>query len=450
MVKSPGPEIGRQRPESGAKTRQEQRNTGQMIRFVAGFVVGAVFCGMVLGALAILNPLERPDAPSAAPAQIGAPEGSAAVPEPQPVSAPAPAATASQQTAADPESSPEPVVAVEAEPAPDAAPAPAAGEAGPDVFTGPQTGGGAALTAPGFGGEQSANIASGGSDRPIRMAAAPQQVTAGSTETGARPAVNTESAAMPEIGGSELEEPDRPLGPPPPLQAGAALVDNAAAFAGDATRPLMSIILIDTGAHSDLRPRLTALTAPITFGVEAGIRDAGAVAADYRDAGFEVTAVLPGAGRLGLIEGLAEDQVAPLLARVLDQIPVAATVMGPVEGPLPGDRRMANALLDSLTVTGHGLLTYRGNGLNNLPIIASEKGVPAALVYRVIDDQPGAANIGLALERAVLDASRSGHVIVVGRVQEETVTALFSWLPGSGAREVTIAPASAVLRNTGN
>src|SRR6056297_3465168 len=109
MVKSPGPEIGRQRPESGAKTRQERRDTGQMIRFVAGFVVGAVFCGMVLGALAILNPLERPDAPPAAPAQIGAPEGSAAVPEPQPVSAPAPAATASQQTAADPEPSPEPV-----------------------------------------------------------------------------------------------------------------------------------------------------------------------------------------------------------------------------------------------------------------------------------------------------------------------------------------------------
>ena len=227
----------------------------------------------------------------------------------------------------------------------------------------------------------------------------------------------------------------------------AALADNAAVFSGDAGRPLMAIILIDTGENPELRAGLIALTAPITFGVQADIRNAEEISREYRSPGFEVTAVLPGSGRLGMAEDMPEDQGEPLLARVFDRIPVAATVLAPVDDPLPQNRRMTDAMLDALAVTGHGLLTHRGNGLNNVPISAGERGVQSGLVYRVIDDEPSPANISLALERAVLDASRSGHVIVMGRVREETVNTLFSWLLGSGAREVTIAPASAVLRN---
>lgn len=514
-----------------------------MVKFLVGLVFGVAFCGAVLAALAVMNPLERDGRPAApaetrapdeaesrvqpaagaapvsepAPQQMAEPDSggtaqpedeAAAMPEAQPApeSAPETATAAALQAAPEPapqpESQPDVAMASESAPAeampaaqdtPPAAPdtalaaedtaapapqvgdeavvassggpeapqatgdmasmpaggsgAPVPGDAGPMALTGGPEFDGMSLGSPAVGGD-SATVSATVSDRPVRMAAAPQQVTADGVDTGARPSVNTESAAMPEIGGSELEEEDLPLGPAPDLQAGAALADNAAGFSGDSSRPLMSIILIDTGENPDLRAGLTALTAPITFGVEADIRDAEEVATGYRNAGFEVTAVLPASGRLGLVPDLPEEEVEPLLARVFQRVPVAATVMDPIGGPLPKDRRIANAVLEALSVTGHGLLTHRGNGLNNVPIIASEQGVPSELVYRVIDEESGQANINLALERAVLDASRSGHVIVVGRVRQETVTTLFSWLLGSGAREVTIAPASAVLRST--
>ena len=103
-------------------------------------------------------------------------------------------------------------------------------------------------------------------------------------------------------------------------------------------------------------------------------------------------------------------------------------------------------MIEAAKVTGHGVLTYRGTGLNNVPALAAEQGVASDLVYRVIDEQDGANNIALSLERAVLDASRGGHVIVVGRVKQDTVSTLFSWLLGSGAKAVTIAPVSTILR----
>ncbi len=463
-----------------------------MVRFIVGLVFGVAFCGTVLWALAVLNPLER-TGQSAPPVQVEQRDEAAAQGQPEPVPEPEPAPEAApetidvpatgssddqqgaapqpsgeqatQTTDAAPEMAPSDPVdagaaaedasqAVAQVPTP-AAPqvggetAPMVGESGPAAFTGgPDIGGGIELSAPAIGGGEGANVGTSAGDRPIRTAAAPQQVTAGSTDTGATPAVDTESTGTPEIGGSELEKDETPTGPAPELQAGTAMADNAAVFSGDRGRPLMSIILIDNGEFPDLRPGLTGLTAPITFGVNAAISDPQKVARDYRGAGFEIAAVLPGSGRLGLVADLPEEEVAPMLARVLDRVPVAATVIDPIGGPLAKDRGIANAVLDALAVTGHGLLTHRGNGLNNVPIIAGEKGVPSELVYRVIDAEPGAANISLELERAVLDASRSGHVIVVGRVRQETVTTLFSWLLGSGAREVTIAPASAVLRDS--
>ncbi|MEM7615764.1 MAG: divergent polysaccharide deacetylase family protein, partial [Pseudomonadota bacterium] len=184
-------------------------------------------------------------------------------------------------------------------------------------------------------------------------------------------------------------------------------------------------------------------------GVTANIDSVGEVSSQYRQNGFEIVAVMPDVGPLAVNRETDLDDIEVLMAGILNSVPGSTTILDPIDSPLPQNRRMAGAVLEALKQTGHGLLTHRGNGLNNVPIIADQEGVPSELIYRVIDEVPGSANIALALERAVLDASRGGSVIVVGHVRQETVTTILSWLLGSGAREVTIAPVSAILQTRG-
>lgn len=417
-----------------------------MFRFLFGLVFGGAIVAIAGGVAAVMNPL--PEGPLSQQAAV-APATDAA---PAPMTDTAPAttpATAAPEPA--PATAPEPALAVATpEPAPEPAPAPAAAPAtitlpGSDVtLTAPGGADGGSLGAPVIA-ESSGGAGLGGAtdSAPVRSASLPQQVTLGETSAAA-PSVNTESTGTPEIGGAELDRVVTEL-PQATLVEGTAIATHAAPFTGDLTQSLMSIILIDEGDAPDLRAGLITLTAPITFGVTAGIENATAVSGDYRQNGFEVVLALPSDGAYGLNGATEIDAVENLIANAVNEIPVATAVIDPIGSPLPQNRRLTGAVLDALKVTGHGLLTYRGGGLNNVPLIADEVGVPSEIVFRVIDEEPGSANIALSLERAVLDASRGGSVIVVGRLRGETVTTLVSWLLGSGAREVSIAPVSTVL-----
>ncbi len=452
-----------------------------MGRFLAGLVLGFLTSGIVLSVLSIVFPF----APSQSEASVG--ETAAVAPQPAP-SAPAPAVTAPIPDPA-PDAAPDPApvtvptitpqpeagsVAPQPQPQPQPQPdqgsteivvatptAPATSDA-PSVGGGPSIslGGGdslsspsaPALGSPGLGAEGSGGISAGAGDSsPLRVASAPQQVSVG-TVSAAAPTVNTETVAVPTIGGAELEaEPEPSDGEfvilnESPLVPGQALISNSADFNGDVSRPLMSIILIDEGADKALRAGLVSLTSPITFGVAANYPGATDAALQYRNNGYEVVAVLPAAGPQALNADTAAQDLSALISGTLDKVPVASTLLEPVGGPIPRNRDLLDAAVEVLQVTGHGLLTHRGNGLNNVPQIAAEAEVVSDLVYRVIDADTGAANVALALERAALDASRNGSVIVVGHVRPETVTTLFSWLLGSGSKSVTIAPVSTVLR----
>ncbi|NNU80693.1 divergent polysaccharide deacetylase family protein [Halovulum dunhuangense] len=391
-----------------------------MIRYLFGVVLGMAAVGAVLAAVAVLVPSENGPIAAMRDAGEAAPEaGPEAAPRPEPEPAPA----------SEPEPAPTPEPAV---------PEPAAPEAGPEAAA-PPIPEGPSLGTPAPGGDSGA-LGPSDDAAPSRIASAPQpapQMAAPGAE--AAPSVNVESAAVPQVGtisddaAAELIEGD-------------ALAQNAVAFEAVGSQTLMAVILIDEGADSLLRGLVSSLGVPVTMGVTADIQNAGSVASAYRDAGVEVVAVLPSQGALGVTEGMSPAAVEPLLAEVFQRVPLATAVMDPINGPMPRDRDLTDAVLEALTVTGHGLLTHRGTGLNNVPLIADEAGVYSDVVYRVIDDNPGAANIALELGRGVLDASRGGSVIVVGRLRPETMDAIAAWTGSNEARSVTLAPVSAVLR----
>lgn len=329
--------------------------------------------------------------------------------------------------------------------------APSESTGGP-VGSGPLTiGSGLQLGAPDVsGGSGGATLGTTTDSSPTRPSLGSTQVAIATPALSSGPSVDTASTDKPTVtdigNGDNAEESDslyRTL-VAKPLVAGNALKQNAVEFKGSKDKPLMAIILQDDGAAENLRRGLLTLSAPITFGVTANLDSAENIGKNYASKGYEVVAVLPGSNQV-VQRGMSEIEVQELLSGVFDAVPMATTLVDRIGGDLPRDPGLVKASLATLSITGHGLLTHRGSGLNNVPQQAGANGISSDLVFRIIDEAPDPAAIRQALDRAVLEASKSGKVIVIGRVQPDTVTTLFSWLLSPSASSVSIAPVSQVL-----
>jgi polysaccharide deacetylase 2 family uncharacterized protein YibQ len=107
---------------------------------------------------------------------------------------------------------------------------------------------------------------------------------------------------------------------------------------------------------------------------------------------------------------------------------------------------LADQVIAYLSDSGHGLLTYE-IGLNATNRKALRAGVPAATVFRPLDDdKERAIVIGRYLDRAAFRARNDGYVVMAGHSYPETVKALFAWAMEDEARSVVMAPVSAVMR----
>ncbi|MHA3913342.1 divergent polysaccharide deacetylase family protein [Halovulum sp. GXIMD14793] len=413
--------------------------------FIRGLFTGLVLCGIAFSAAAIVFPrqgdttveiLERPE--QDAPAQGSSTQGqSGALTPATPQSAPTITPPQQQSTGLQ-----------------IAAPSVSGGGQGSDST--PSIGGGLSLSAPNVAdGSGAGNLGANADSAPTRRTNDGSTKVAIAEPVTSRPTVDTASTAAPEVGGvdsaaaiSDSDKPALTKLSAKPLVAGKALTDNAIPFNGDSDRPLMAIILQDSGVPDELRRGLLTLSAPITFGVTANLDNASGISANYAQKGFEIVAVLPSLDQ-PIQRGMPAAEVNALLSGVFDAVPSATALVDQIDGDLPRDPALVKAALETLKITGHGLLTHRGSGLNNVPQQAVGAGVPSDIVFRVVDDVSDPAAIRQELDRAVLEASKSGRVIVIGRVQPDTVTTLFSWLLSPSASAVTIAPVSTVMSGGG-
>ncbi|MEM1266971.1 MAG: divergent polysaccharide deacetylase family protein [Pseudomonadota bacterium] len=381
--------------------------------FFRGFLSGLVLCAIVFAAAAIVFPIAAPQTESVAVATTD--DTAPAVP--------APAPQAPQTT---PLSVPTPGSSDEGAPAPDFQ---------SPSFTAPQVAG--------------ANVGLGqASDQSPARTDGAAQVAAATTPTSGAPTVDTASAAVPVVDTDISSDPQtepaegRALLVPQPLVPGSALAENSVTISVDRSRPLMSIVLLDQGAPQTLREGLLSLSAPFTFGVEADLENATDITTTYRTAGYEVVAVMPAEQQI-VERGGDPALLADLVSATLAAVPGSTALVDRIDGPMPLDQALAARAIDAVTVTGHGLLTHRGIGLNDVPDRAREANVPSGVIYRVVDEIPSA--VAAELARALVEAQDNGSVIVMARMQPETVTALISWLLGPAANAVSIAPVSTVL-----
>ncbi len=230
---------------------------------------------------------------------------------------------------------------------------------------------------------------------------------------------------------------DAPAVPPAAVPA---LQRHAADFDIPAGRPLMAIILLpeegETAAGGEGEPELPLV---LSHAVDASRPDASERAAALRRAGREVVMLAP------LPAGAGPRDVEVAFQAYLAAVPEAVAVLDGRAARFQSSRQVAAQLVEILAETGHGMITYP-RGFNSAPQLAERAGVPAALVFRVLDgeERDGTA-IRRILDQAAFRAGQRGGVVLVAHDRPQTRRALLEWSLGNRARTVVLAPVSAVL-----
>jgi polysaccharide deacetylase 2 family uncharacterized protein YibQ len=211
-------------------------------------------------------------------------------------------------------------------------------------------------------------------------------------------------------------EPEEPEAAPQKRRA----IDVYGVLFDQGEKPTMSIILVDVGNAGVPLNEAATPDLPITF----------AVAVDRSDATLAES----------------EEQVADLLTEFFAIVPQSVGLLDVPEATLQNDRVLSNHVLAALHETGHGVVTYE-QGLNVVLREADKAGVPAGLIYRALDQKGESVDaIKRHLDRAATEASRSGHVLVIGSTRADTIEAIQSWTQSRAAQNVALAPVSASIK----
>ncbi len=276
-----------------------------------------------------------------------------------------------------------------------------------------------------------AELESGSAETPSRALATTGVVEdrAGGVTTDRLPAI-TDAPPAPETSGQELPA-DAPQG---------ALVRNAVPFENPQGKPLMAVILMDDGSGSIDSDALQGFPYPVSFAVDVNWDGASAAAEHYRAAGFEVLAMTD------LPDGASAMDAEVAMQTWLRRVPQAVAVLEGTGTGLQSSREASAQLAPILLETGHGLVMHP-NGLNTAQKLIAREGVPSATLFRDFDGQEqNAAAIRRFLDQAAMKANQQAEgVIMLGRLRDETISALLVWGLQDRATSVALAPVSAVL-----
>lgn len=373
----------------------------------------------------LLRPMAGADAPppalvvpdlQAPVASAEAPKTDVVPPEPAP-SEPAPSETARQEPAA-PDAGPSAEPAIVAEAQPEVSPETGA-EA--DVPVLPQED-----PAPGLG---------QAGDAPTLAPAAKLAPDAGlagkavdGVKTGRLPTIT--AGAEPPVAEAETA----PAVDLPPIARFARAFDNPQG------KPLFAILMIDPGTADVPRADLAALPFPVSFVIDPMAPGASDAAAIYRAAGQEVVMLAT-----AIPKGAKASDLEQSFAGLKDKLPEAVALIDTADAIFQDNRGLAAEVVTILAEQGRGLVTF-DRGLNAADQVARREGLPAATIFRSLDDDgEDAPLIRRYLDRAAFKAAQEGRVVVIGTARTPTIAALMEWAVEGRAASVALAPITAVM-----
>ncbi len=215
----------------------------------------------------------------------------------------------------------------------------------------------------------------------------------------------------------------------------------AAPFAPpESPRPLLSLVLLDDGSQPEASERLVGIGAPVSVAVDPSLPDATARMETLRAAGIEVLALA------SLPPRPQPQDVEVFLGPALDALPEAVAVLDLGEAGLGNRDATAQMALARLAREGLGAVLIEG-GVGGGVAVAEAAGVPAVGILRDLDGAgQDTAAILRQLDDAVRRAGQEGEAVLLARASPGTLQVLDAWIREGRAREVTLAPVSALLR----
>jgi len=229
-----------------------------------------------------------------------------------------------------------------------------------------------------------------------------------------------------------LEAPAEDL---PPIAAFAVPFDNPDA------KPVMAIVLIDTGAEDLDRAGLAALPFPVSFALDPLDPATTARARTYRDGGKEVVMLAT-----GLADGAQASDVEVSFQSMAQGLPQAVAVMDLPGGAFQSRRTLASIVVPVIGSQGRGLLTW-DQGLNAADQVARREDIASAVIFRdLASSGTDKGSVRRILERAVFKAGQDGRVAVAAQATPEMVAVLLEWSVEGRAALIALAPLTAVLQ----
>lgn len=221
---------------------------------------------------------------------------------------------------------------------------------------------------------------------------------------------------------------------------GGALQRNARAFENPQAKPPFAILLLDDPQSDMDLTEIAKTDLPLTLVIDAATPKSIERAALWRAAGQEVALLAT-----ALPKSNTPSDLEVALEALALSFPEALALVDPVGGLLQGDRQMATALAPALAARGYGLVTWE-QGMKTADQVARREGVPAATIYRLLDDKDEAAPvIRRYLDRAAFKAQQDGQAMVVGSLRPQTLQAVTEWAREGRAASLALAPLSAVV-----
>jgi len=239
------------------------------------------------------------------------------------------------------------------------------------------------------------------------------------------------STRLPTVGANEEESVDTLAARPVEV--------NAEQFENAEEKPVMAIVLVDTGEAAFDMEALESFPYPLSIAVSTLDPNVAAKTADFRARGFEVLAMVD----------MPSDATASDVEQALQaHLSVSDAFVGVMEGlddGLQGSKEISDQVTQALLESGHGLL-MQTNGLNTAQKLAAKEGVPSNTVFREFDTgEQTAVVMRRFLDGAAFKAGQEQGVVMVGQLRDEAISALLLWALQDRAGTVAMAPVSAAL-----
>ncbi|MEO0363178.1 MAG: divergent polysaccharide deacetylase family protein, partial [Pseudomonadota bacterium] len=200
----------------------------------------------------------------------------------------------------------------------------------------------------------------------------------------------------------------------------------AEAYEGDASQPLLSIVLTGVGDDPAVLDELLLLPGPLTVVVSPTAEGLENLVLDLRDSGFEVLVGLDAEAAPSAIDAIGE-------------------AMGVASLGADFEEAAAESLVSAVESRGMALLDVTAPGGGAGYLLAKTRDLPAAPSGRRFDEIQTSAMVFQSLERAAFDANRDGVFIVAGEANRDVVTGLRRWMNVKANKSVAVAPLSVAI-----